>query len=107
MVAASARPVSAWVGWAERAFGLPYHEVRTKEKTMTRLAWIPVAVLGCGTPAGAAEPPARPNVVVILADDLGYGDVGCYNPDRGRIPTPHIDALARAGMRFTDAHSTG
>jgi arylsulfatase A-like enzyme len=51
--------------------------------------------------AGAETPP---NIVVILADDLGYGDVGCYNPE-SRIPTPHIDALAANGMRFTDAHS--
>ena len=47
-----------------------------------------------------------PNIVVIYADDLGYGDVKCYNPDRGKIPTPNIDKLARQGMRFTDAHSS-
>ncbi|MFK7846687.1 MAG: arylsulfatase [Rhodothermales bacterium] len=45
-----------------------------------------------------------PNVVIILADDLGYGDPGIYNSD-SKISTPHIDALAAAGMRFTDAHS--
>ncbi len=38
--------------------------------------------------------PQRPNVVVLYADDLGYGDVQCYNPERGKIPTPHIDKLA-------------
>lgn len=48
--------------------------------------------------------PAQPNIVYILADDLGYGDVSIYNPD-GRINTPHIDALAKQGMRFTDAHA--
>jgi len=48
----------------------------------------------------------RPNVIVILADDLGYGDVQCYNPQRGKIPTPHIDRLASQGMRFTDGHSS-
>jgi arylsulfatase A-like enzyme len=46
----------------------------------------------------------QPNVVVILADDLGYGDVGAYNPD-ARIPTPHMDRLAEEGIRLTDAHS--
>jgi arylsulfatase A-like enzyme len=52
----------------------------------------------------AAEPARKPNIVVILADDLGYGDVKCFNPD-GKIATPNIDKLAAAGMRFTDAHS--
>jgi len=60
-----------------------------------------------GTPAPAAEKePAPPNLVVIYADDLGYGDLQCYNPDRGKIPTPNIDRLASQGMRFTDAHSS-
>jgi len=54
-------------------------------------------------PCMAAE---RPNVVVILADDLGYGDVQCNNPQRGKIPTPNIDRLASQGMRFTDGHSS-
>ena len=46
----------------------------------------------------------RPNIVFILADDLGYGDVGCYNTE-SNIRTPNIDRLAAQGMRFTDAHS--
>ncbi|HIF40128.1 MAG TPA: arylsulfatase [Planctomycetes bacterium] len=46
----------------------------------------------------------RPNVVLILADDLGYGDVGCYNAD-AKAPTPNIDRLAGQGMLFSDAHS--
>ncbi|MBM4001040.1 MAG: arylsulfatase [Planctomycetes bacterium] len=45
-----------------------------------------------------------PNIVLILADDLGYGDVRCLNA-RGKIPTPHLDRLAAEGMTFTDAHS--
>ena len=47
-----------------------------------------------------------PHVVIILVDDMGYGDPRCYNPD-SKIPTPHIDGLARAGMKFTDAHASG
>jgi len=46
----------------------------------------------------------RPNIVLILADDLGYGDLGCQQTG-GRIATPHLDALAAEGLRFTDAHS--
>ncbi|MEQ8789212.1 MAG: arylsulfatase [Pirellulaceae bacterium] len=45
-----------------------------------------------------------PNILFILADDLGYGDVGCYN-DEAKVATPNLDRLAREGMRFTDAHS--
>jgi arylsulfatase A-like enzyme len=58
--------------------------------------------------ASAAEPGSSrespPNIVFILADDLGYGDLGCYNGD-SKIPTPHLDRLAGQGMRFTDAHA--
>ena len=46
----------------------------------------------------------KPNIVFILADDLGYGDVGCYNSE-SKIPTPNIDLLAKEGIMFTDAHS--
>ena len=46
-----------------------------------------------------------PNIVYILADDMGYGDVSIYNP-KSKIATPHIDGLAKQGMRFTDAHTT-
>jgi arylsulfatase A-like enzyme len=52
----------------------------------------------------AAPAPAKPNILFILADDLGYGDVGCYNPE-AKVATPNLDRLAREGMRFTDAHS--
>ena len=48
----------------------------------------------------------KPNIVVIYADDLGYGDVSCNNPKRGKIATPRIDRLASEGMRFTDGHSS-
>jgi len=45
------------------------------------------------------EAKAKPNIIFILADDLGYGDVGCYGADD--LKTPHIDSLARDGMKFT------
>ena len=46
-----------------------------------------------------------PNIVYIMCDDLGYGDIQCLAPETSKIPTPHTDALARDGMIFTDAHS--
>ncbi len=49
---------------------------------------------------------AKPNIVYILCDDLGYGDVHCLNPERGLIPTPNMDRLRADGMAFTDCHST-
>ena len=45
-----------------------------------------------------------PNIIWIMADDMGYGDVACQNPD-SKIPTPNLDKLALEGMRFTDAHA--
>ncbi|TWU48650.1 Arylsulfatase [Rubripirellula tenax] len=67
------------------------------------LIGITIAVI-LGLLGSSVSADSPPNVVVILADDLGYGDVACYNP-ASRIPTPNIDRLARQGMRFTDAHS--
>jgi arylsulfatase A-like enzyme len=49
-------------------------------------------------------PAPRPNIILFLADDLGYGDVSCLNP-QSRITTPHMDRMAREGMIFTDGHS--
>lgn len=60
----------------------------------------------CSTVKAGADDRHLPNIVIIYADDLGYGDVSCYNPERGKIPTPHIDELAAQGMRFTDGHSS-
>lgn len=61
-------------------------------------------VLPAALHAADAPPQASPNILFVLADDLGYGDVGCYNPE-SKVPTPNLDRLAREGMRFTDAHS--
>jgi arylsulfatase A len=71
---------------------------------VTRLLLAALAAVALA-PAARAEEPKRPNIVVILADDLGYGDVQRLNPERGKIKTPHIDKLAAQGMTFTDAHS--
>ncbi len=52
-----------------------------------------------------AAPAEKPNILVVLADDLGYGDITCNNPG-SKIPTPNIDRIAKEGMRFTDGHSS-
>jgi arylsulfatase A len=70
-----------------------------------RLAMLIFAAFG-GEPASAwGAEASRPNIVFILADDMGYGDVRCLDPQFSKIPTPHIDRLAREGMTFADAHS--
>ncbi|MFV2069163.1 MAG: arylsulfatase [Pirellulales bacterium] len=76
--------------------------------TRIHLAAMPMCLILLAASVALGKPVAGrdPNIVVIYADDLGYGDVACYNPQRGKIPTPHIDRLAKAGMRFTDAHSS-
>ena len=79
-------------------------------RAMVRLALVWFLV-SCGLSygreiIGQEKEGKRPNIVVIYADDLGFGDVRCFNPDRGKIPTPHIDRLAAQGMKFTDAHSS-
>lgn len=61
-----------------------------------------IGLVGLAAAAPAAE---RPNFVIILADDLGYGDLGCYGNTVNR--TPHIDRLAAQGLKFTDFHSNG
>ena len=69
--------------------------------SLTVLQFLVIA-LGLNS-AAFAEPVSKPNLVIIFADDLGYGDVSCYGATK--IATPNIDRLARQGMRFTDAHS--
>lgn len=54
----------------------------------------------------AAEESKLPNIVFILVDDMGYGDLQCFNPE-SKIKTPAMDSVAVAGMRFTDAHASG
>ncbi len=69
-----------------------------------RPAWLfPLFGLALLGTMGAATP-VKPNIVFILADDIGYGDLGCYGANQ--VKTPHLDQLAREGMRFTDAHAT-
>ena len=67
-----------------------------------RAAWLPREVPFTSRRQG--KPPRRPNIVIILADDLGSADLGCYGSLN--IRTPNLDALAAAGLRFTDGYSS-
>src|SRR5437660_5436135 len=71
-----------------------------KRKTQAQPVCFALSFLFAGlfTPARGAERP--PNLIIILADDLGYGDLGCYG--HPSIRTPNLDQMAREGMRFTD-----
>jgi arylsulfatase A len=73
-------------------------------------SWSYLVVAACnfyflGATLTAMDAPGLPNIVYILCDDLGYGDVKCLGGERSRIATPNIDRLAAGGMVFTDAHS--
>lgn len=70
------------------------------KRTLTLLTALLLASLAT---LRADDAPKKPNIVLILADDLGYGDVGCYGATK--VKTPNIDRLASEGRRFTDAHS--
>lgn len=68
------------------------------------MRYYPLALVMLWLACDTAPEPDRPNIIYILADDLGYGDLQCYNKE-SKIPTPNIDRLAAEGMRFTDAHA--
>ena len=67
------------------------------------ILWMTIATVALVTPAPRAAEATRPNVVLILVDDLGWTDLGCYGSDL--YETPHIDRLARDGVRFTAAYA--
>ena len=76
--------------------------MRNRLSLLTVLCWFMFA--GCGTrPQEKHLPPSPPNIIYILADDLGYGDLGCYG--QSKFSTPHLDRLAKDGMRFTRHYS--
>ena len=69
------------------------------------LVLAPIITATADSPNPPSKPQdAKPNILFILADDLGYGDVGCYNAE-SKVATPNLDRLASEGMRFTDAHA--
>jgi Sulfatase len=87
------------------SFVLLIAETHVTRNLIARVLAFAAAILCAITATGHAQPPSvPPNIVIILADDLGYGDIGAFNPG-SRIPTPTVDKIAREGMRFTDAHT--
>jgi arylsulfatase A len=74
-----------------------------KKQTIFLLLFL-VIVFSCTKKQEQQKENGKPNIVIILADDMGYGDPGCYNSE-SKIPTPNIDGLAEAGIMLTDAHS--
>ena len=73
---------------------------------MNRFCKVLVCAILCGTMTygGARSPARQPNIVILFADDLGYGELGCQGNDE--IPTPHIDSIAENGVRFTNGYVT-
>jgi arylsulfatase A-like enzyme len=61
-----------------------------------------VLVAACGATRAAENKPTRPNIILIVADDMGFSDLGCYG---GEIETPHLDRLATAGLRFSQCYN--
>lgn len=82
--------------------GLTSSSVGERAFVLTKLFWWLIWVV-CGVHLLAREPALRPNIVVILTDDMGFSDLGCYG---GEIATPHLDRLAAEGLRFTQFYNT-
>src|SRR5512137_1666999 len=82
---------------------IPQRPISSRMAVWTLLLAVSVATVDADEPVQAGAVASRlPNFVVIFADDLGYGDLGCYGA-RGWT-TPHLDRMAREGVRFTDFH---
>jgi arylsulfatase A-like enzyme len=75
----------------------------TMRHTLTLLTALLLAPLAAIPAAEAAKPPAKPNILIILVDDMGYSDIGCFG---GEIHTPNIDRLAAGGMKFAEMYNT-
>jgi arylsulfatase A len=75
--------------------------LRTLAVSLTGILWAALTAQGAQN-----KPAGQPNIVVILAEDIGLGDIHCYAPQYAKVATPHVDRLAAEGMFFTDAHAS-
>src|SRR6266508_1891098 len=85
----------------------PHHPLAEEQPMRCLTTWAPALVLALLSPLAAqasAQKPRKPNIIFILADDLGYGDLGCYG--QKKIRTPNIDRLAAEGMRYTQSYAS-
>lgn len=78
--------------------------METKPISVASAALLVLVGLTIRCAAAGAQPASRPNVVIILVDDMGFSDIGCYGSE---IPTPNLDALAASGLKFTQFYNTG
>src|SRR6478752_2429279 len=76
---------------------------QTRSPNMDRYLILTLCVAALLVPSAHAQQKKKPNIVVILADDLGYSDIGCYGSE---IKTPQLDKLAKNGLRFTNFFNT-
>lgn len=72
-----------------------------RSSTLSSALLLSLSLLSLTVGAATAD---RPNIIFVLSDDVGYGDLGCYGANK--VKTPHLDRIAREGMQFTDAHAT-
>ena len=88
-------------------FSFPVLGAVTTLPLMKSILPVALGVLLAGSllAADSQQPTRKPNIVIILADDLGYGDIGCYGALPQHVRTPNMDRLASEGLRFTDAHA--
>lgn len=77
--------------------------MRIPSRALSSVSSMASVLLACACAPAAADVAKAPNIVIILADDIGYGDLGCYGATR--LKTPNLDRLAAAGLRFTDAYT--
>jgi hypothetical protein len=83
--------------------------MKNRNKLICLMAGLMVS-LGLNNVRAEQKPPvvnvSKPNIIVIMADDLGYGDLGCYGAKEANLKTPNIDRLARKGLRFTSGYAS-